>query len=38
MSGGMTGQSLIDALQASPWRDLELAPARQTMPVRDVPL
>lgn len=33
-----TGQALIDALQASPHRDIELAPPRVAMPVRDVSL
>lgn len=31
-----TGQALIDAMQASPDRDIELAPPRAAMPVRDV--
>lgn len=33
-----TGQLLIDALQASPHRDIDLAPARPPAPVRDVAL
>ena len=33
-----TGQALIDALQASPHRDIELAPLRTAVPVRDVSL
>ena len=36
LRGGQTGQALIDALQASPHRDIELAPPRAAMPVRDV--
>lgn len=38
LKGGRTGQSLIDALQASPHREHEIAPPRTTMPVRDVVL
>ena len=36
LKGGVTGQALIDALQASPHRDLEIAPERGALPVRDV--
>ena len=38
LRGEPTGQALIDALQASPHRDIELAPPRAVMPVRDVTL
>jgi prevent-host-death family protein len=38
LKGGMTGQALIDALQASPRRDTEIEPRRADMPVRDVAL
>ncbi|MDE2628004.1 MAG: type II toxin-antitoxin system Phd/YefM family antitoxin [Burkholderiales bacterium] len=38
MKGARTGQLLIDALQASPHRELELAPRRSPMPVRTVKL
>src|SRR6266478_5393208 len=38
LTGGMTGQALIDALQASPHRDVEIEPGRAIMPVRDVAL
>jgi len=38
LNGTATGQSLIDALQSSPFRDLELEPTREVMSVRDVPL
>ena len=38
LRGEQTGQALIDALQASPHRDIELAPPRAAMPVRDVVL
>jgi hypothetical protein len=29
---------LVDAMQQSPWRDIDLEPVRQPMPVRDVTL
>jgi prevent-host-death family protein len=35
LSGSETGQSLIDALQSSPFRDLEIEPRREAMPIRD---
>jgi prevent-host-death family protein len=35
---GQTGQALIDALQASPHRDIDLTPPRGFFPVRDFPL
>ena len=38
LQGDRTGQSLIDALQASPCPDIEIAPSRGAMPVRDVAL
>lgn len=38
MQGERTGQQLIDALQASPHREIDLAPARVAMPVRTVKL
>lgn len=38
LSGERTGQALIEALQASPCRDLDIAPERDPMPVRDVAL
>lgn len=38
LKGERTGQLLIDALQASPHRDIEIAPRRSVMPVRDVTL
>jgi hypothetical protein len=34
----LTGRALIDALQASPHRDVEIEPKRWIMPVRDVKL
>jgi prevent-host-death family protein len=36
LKGGETGQALIDALQSSPHRDVEIEAARSKMPVRDV--
>ncbi|MBC7604863.1 MAG: type II toxin-antitoxin system Phd/YefM family antitoxin [Ramlibacter sp.] len=39
LHGGRTGQSLVDALQASPHRDIDfVAPARTVAPVRKVKL
>ena len=38
LQGRHTGQLLIDALQASPHRDIELTPRRGAMPVRAVKL
>jgi prevent-host-death family protein len=38
LKGGAPGQALIEAMQASPHRDTEIAPRRGTMPVRDVSL
>jgi prevent-host-death family protein len=38
LQGQRSGQLLIDALRASPEREVELAPARARMPVRPVKL
>ncbi len=38
LKGERTGQLLIDALQASPYRDIEIEPRRSAMPVRDIAL
>jgi prevent-host-death family protein len=38
LKGGYSGQALIDAMQASPHRDIEIEPPRMLMPVRDVSL
>jgi len=38
LKGNVTGQALIDALQASPHRDIDIEPARAAMPVRAVVL
>jgi prevent-host-death family protein len=36
LKGDLTGKALITALEASPDRDIDLAPARGPVPVRDV--
>ena len=36
LKGSLTGQALIEALQASPYRDLEIEPVRMQLPVRNV--
>lgn len=38
LKGNQTGADLIAALQSSPDRDIDLAPSRAKMPVRDVEL
>jgi prevent-host-death family protein len=38
LKGSSTGQTLIDALQASPHRHIEIAPSRMPMPLREVSL
>jgi prevent-host-death family protein len=40
LKGDLTGQALIDAVQASPHRDIEIEiePRRARMPVRDIAL
>jgi prevent-host-death family protein len=38
LKGNRDGETLIAALQASPHRDIELAPARAVMPVREIDL
>jgi prevent-host-death family protein len=38
LKGTQTGAALIEAIQASPHRDLEIEPSRTAMPVRDVRL
>lgn len=35
--GSGSGRALIDALQASPHREIEIEPERGPIPVRDVP-
>ena len=38
LQGARTGQLLIDALQSSPHREIEIEPRRSAMPVRAVKL
>jgi prevent-host-death family protein len=38
MKGHLTGENLIAALQASPYREVNIEPPREAMPVRDVQL
>lgn len=38
LKGGHTGQALIDAIQSSPYREIEIEPRRMPLPVRDVSL
>jgi prevent-host-death family protein len=38
LKGGRTGAVLVAALQASPYRDIEIEPGRTRLPVRDVDL
>lgn len=34
--GELTGEALITAMQASPYRDIDIEPRRMPMPVREV--
>ena len=36
LKGELTGQALIDAIQSSPYRDIDIEPQRSAMPVRNV--
>src|SRR4051794_25877820 len=38
LKGERTGAELITALQASPYRDIDIEPRRERLPVRDVKL
>jgi prevent-host-death family protein len=38
LKGDQTGRALLEALQASPYRDIDIEPGRASMPVRDVTL
>lgn len=38
LKGDRNGEALIEAMQASPYRDLEIEPRRAPAPVRDVDL
>ncbi|RWI20487.1 MAG: type II toxin-antitoxin system Phd/YefM family antitoxin [Mesorhizobium sp.] len=36
LKGDQTGEALIAAMQASPYRDIDIAPRRNVLPVREV--
>jgi len=36
--GDLSGQALINAMQASPDRDIDIEPRRDPIPVREVPV
>ena len=36
LKGDLSGEALIAAMQASPYRDIDITPARMPMPVRKV--
>ncbi len=38
LKGDLTGQALVAVMQASPYRDIDIAPRRARMPVRNVAL
>lgn len=38
LKGSMTGEALIKAMQASPYRGVDIEPRREPMPARDIPL
>ncbi len=38
LKGDQTGEALIAAMQASPYRDIDIEPSRDRMPVRGVDL
>lgn len=38
LSGGRSGEALVTAMQSSPFRDVDLEPARMRLPVRGVGL
>ncbi len=38
LKGDRTGEVLVAAMQASPYRDIELEPGRTRMPIRDIDL
>jgi prevent-host-death family protein len=38
LKGAMTGEALIKAMQASPYREVSIEPKREPMPVRDISL
>jgi prevent-host-death family protein len=38
LTGNVSGEALIKAMQASPYRDIDITPQREPMPVRDIHL
>jgi prevent-host-death family protein len=38
LKGDLTGEALVAAMQASPYRDIDIEPRRAPMPVRDATL
>jgi hypothetical protein len=38
LKGDRSGAALVAAMQASPYRDIDIEPRRERMPVRDVKL
>lgn len=38
LKGNLTGEALISAMQASPYREIDIEPRRSGLPVRDVTL
>jgi hypothetical protein len=38
LKGDLTGEALVAAMQASPYRDIEIEPRRSRMPIRVVAL
>jgi len=38
LKGSITGKLLVEAMQASPHREIDIEPARGSLPVRDVTL
>ena len=38
LKGDPTGEALVAALQASPYREIDVVPKRERLPVRDVKL
>ena len=38
LKGDRTGEALVAAIQESPYRDIDLEPRRERLPVRDVKL
>jgi prevent-host-death family protein len=38
LTGSVSGEALVKAMQASPYRDIGITPQREPMPVRDISL